>query len=248
MDEIRTYFSTNYKIEGKKIYDSNNSLIENKYIEINNTTYTLLQILFYYKNKELPFHIYKEKAIQNGIPIINSEMLYILSTIVPPETYVKKSVSLVYDFKFILNHLIKKKYTIIVPFSPQSPINIFNCQSVLTTGRVSLSGITKRELIDPERTLFKPMKTCTAEIVFQYKRSNEKSPNNVIALFLDNSDWQHTQFLNQYGQTFDCPVFSISQSAGNDANVQYVRVNGDRIEMGALSEMWRIIETYIQRI
>lgn len=245
MEEIRSYFASDYKIIDKKIYDSNNKIIDNKYLEIDNISYTLLDILFYYENRHLPHFEYLKKAENLGISPIDSNLIYKISLLTPKETYKKRKYQLVYDFKFILNYIIKKRFTIIVPFSLSSKINIFNCVSCLTTGNTKMPFLTRKNLFENERILSKPFKKYTAEFILQFKENN-LSNNKIVALFIDNTDWQEKEFLNSYNIHWNCPIFYLSNNSDSiKGNEIFIEVKNDRIEPIKLKMIWDEIEKYI---
>ncbi|KRH95151.1 hypothetical protein M153_220004851 [Pseudoloma neurophilia] len=249
MDEIREIFATNYSIVDKKII-LENSVIDNKYIEIDGKTYDLLQILFYYKNKELEYYKYKDLAYKMDIKPVDSHLMYKLSELQPTEPMKKTCYNIKYDFSFILNHLLQKTYQIIVPFAPSSPINIFNCKSLLLSGDTRLPPFTKNQLLHSQRTITKPMKNHTAHFQLSYKNTQQEEIKTV-ALFIDDHHWSYSQFLSQFFQTNNrCPVFRLTSEQNRDDDfhgqqVFNIKLKNKKVIDNDLKKIWQIIDEFI---
>lgn len=271
MEEIRNYIFSDYDIVDNKIL-MNSIIVENKYLEIDGQSYDLLQILFYFKNNHLSIAQYFKECDLLDIKPVDSHVMYKLSNISPKESFSTSFFSIQYDFKFILHHLFKKEYRIIVPFSPSSPINIFNCKTILSTGDSRLPPFTKKQLIDPQRSTSRSMDNHKAFFHFTYKQPSQHNKNGivenkgvnsdtyqrdkdtidtVVAIFMDDREWWHNQFnLNEY----NCPIFKIINEQHNEYNenttirgkpVKPVYMNGDRLNKQCIYDIWEDIEQFI---
>lgn len=267
MDILRSLLTENFEILDKKII-VNDKVIENKYIEMEGETFTLLQALFYVKHCELPFEKYAKLAHESDIPVVNSKLIYYLSSnVTPQENYEKKKFDLSYDFRFILNHVVKKEYVILVPPSYSSKINIFNCVSALTTGSFKNPLLDRSVILVNERRLRRSIQSCTADFIFLSKW-NEKVKAEVVAVFLDGSDWQIQTILADYEQKYfdskgagfnteklsnwTCPIFFVHPLNLTSRNLNYrftdLRIENEKKDLKAVNKIWCEIERYIKTL
>ncbi|ELA48366.1 hypothetical protein VCUG_00202, partial [Vavraia culicis subsp. floridensis] len=274
MDVLRSLLTDGYVISDKKII-SNNRIIDNKYIEIGQSTYTLLQVLFYMQHETSPFETYAKLAMENDIPAVDSKLMYYLSESVHPlEKYNKNKFDLRYDFRFILNHVVRKEYVILVPPSYASKINIFNCVGVFTAGTFKNPPLDTSTILVNERRLKRKMEKCTAEFIFLVKWHNAINAD-VVAVFLDGSEWQINSLLDMYRDKYEetgtndnfgvnqpdaffsrhrrwsCPVYLVHTADQRICNTNYeyedVLVGNETKNLRLMDRIWGDIENYLKR-
>lgn len=273
MEEIRNYIFSNYDIVNNKII-MDSKFVENKYVEVDGKTYDLIQILFYFKKKHLPIIKYLKECEILDIRPIDSHLMYKLSNTSPKEPLSTTIFSIKYDFRFILDHLCKREFKIIVPFSPSSPINIFNCKTILSTGDSRLPPFTKKQLVDPQRSSIRSLDYHKATFHFIYKQPplhktngniDDKSINSdiskgdqnrtdsIVAVFIDDREWWYNK-LDLKEQS--CPIFKVANDQDYEFNeqptikgkpVKIIRMNGDRLSQQCIYNIWEDIEQYISK-
>lgn len=261
MDELRSLFTDKFDIIDKKII-YNNKIIENKYIEIEYTTYNLLQILFYIKHEELPFHQYLQLAEENNIHPVDAKLINFISIqLFPKEKCHKNKFELCYDFKFLLNYNIQKNYVILVPAAISSKLNLYNCLNGLSVGSLQLPIFDKNSLLKKEKKLKKHIETCTAEFTLK-SEYHTNDQHNIVAIFLDGSNWQKKELLTDnlgsnlfdqniisYAIDLKCPIFCIHNTDESqitqEKNQINIKIHSDRIDSKNLQKIWSLIQKYI---
>ncbi|ELQ75701.1 hypothetical protein THOM_1373 [Trachipleistophora hominis] len=274
MDVLRSLLTDGYEISDKKII-ADHKIIDNKYIEIEEKTYTLLQILFYVQHETMPFEMYAKLALENDIPVVDSKLMYYLAEkVYPLEKYDKNKFNLQYDFRFILNHVVRKEYVILVPASYSSKINIFNCLNVFSTGSFKNPPLDIKNMLVNEHKLKRKMEMCTANFIFMTKWHGTVHAD-VVAVFLDGSEWQISTLLDVYKDKYDetrrnndfdinqsddffggrskwaCPVYFVHTADQQICNTNYefedVLVENEAGNFGLVNKIWRDIENYLKR-
>lgn len=271
MDTLRSLFMENYEISEKKIIFENR-IIENKYLEIRDKTYTLLQVLFYVKHWHLPFHKYAKLCSESDIPVVDAQLMYYLAEhVFPLENQKQTCFSLNYDCAFILRYVIKKTFVILVPSSYDSKINIYNCVGVFSTGSFRNPRLDNRNILINERRLKKTLEKCTVELIFLVKQRKEIT-SKVAAIFLDGSNWQVDTFIKTYAESgsdeandadrpedmfmmhkkWECPIYFVHDSSTSISNTTYdfidVNVDDTHTSKKVVDKIWSNIEEYIKRV
>lgn len=269
MNFLNEITATNTEITDLYIFIDGKQYEKNKEIQISGTSknnYTLVQIVFFLLNKQLPYTKYLRECKNKGISsIFYSDQKIILEYLksstdkneavcdLPESRYISK-----YDYKWIEDFLIieeekneritlTKKYKIIVSPSLTSIVNLNNIENLLRN-----SCLEKQKNLIFDKTEFK-INGYDFVVEEDVKSWTFDDWSMVVAIFCDGSDWQIKEWgIEDVASLFyKIPTFFfVNEKDVNKNNMSYYKiqkiiVKENNITKNDFNTIWSKINYFI---